>query len=191
MGYKELIEALREEGERKIKEILKEADEKVITIMKERESRIEELRKEYEERFNAEVKGRRDLILREAKREATRIRLKAEEELSRRLYRKALTLLENLRKEGYNEIFKALVKEIPDSKWITVIVNPEDLALAKSFYPYSEVIGDPSITGGFVVINSDGNVITNTFEKRLEMLWPGILPEIMKAIGSIDAPPDR
>lgn len=182
MGYKELIEAIREDGERQIERIRVDTQEKVNEIMKETESRIKDMDRAYEIRLNAEVEKMRGLILRDAERRASRMRLKAQEQLSEKLLNTAMSLLKNLRDKDYRGVFDALSQEIPDSKWVTVIVNPEDIGLARSQFPDSRVIEDPSITGGIVAINSDGNVITNTFEKRLERLWPEILHEIMKTI---------
>jgi V/A-type H+-transporting ATPase subunit E len=189
MGYKELIEAIKEEGERIIKTLKAEAGKKADIIEGEKESRIMEIRRGYEERYNAEAEKRRGLILREAEKEAIAIRLQAEEELSRRLFRIALGLIPCLRKENYGKIFEKLLKEIPESDWITVKVNPEDVMIARSYFPDAEIIKDPSISGGLIVINRDGNVIINTFEKRLERLWPDILPDIIMKIKEMgDAP---
>lgn len=182
MGYKELIEAIREEGERRMREIWAEAEARAEEIRREAGLKIDTIRKGYDERFNAEIEKIKGLSIRNAEREASGIRLKAEEDLSRRLFMIAMSLLPILRGEGYDEVFHALVKEIPNSEWVTVRVNPDDTMLARSHFPEAEVIGDPSITGGFVVMNRNGNTIINTFEKRLERLWPEILPEILNAI---------
>lgn len=191
MGYKELIEALREEGEKKVKEIWREAEAGAEKIMKETESKIDELKREYERRFSLEAEKKRTSMLSEAAKEASRMRLDAEEYLSKRLFKVALEMLQSLRKEDYREVFNSLLREIPNSEWVTVRVNPEDVVLAQSLLPGAKVISDDSIIGGFVIFNSDGNIITNTFEKRLERLWPEILPEILKTIREMYESPDR
>lgn len=191
MGYKELIEALREEGEKKVKEIWREAEAGAEKIMKETESKIDELKREYERRFSLEAEKKRTSMLSEAAKEASRMRLDAEEYLSKRLFKVALEMLQSLRKEDYREVFNSLLREIPNSDWVTVRVNPEDVVLAQSLLPGAKVISDDSIIGGFVIFNSDGNIITNTFEKRLERLWPEILPEILKTIREMYESPDR
>lgn len=191
MGYKELIEALREEGEKKVKEIWREAEAGAEKIMKETESKIDELKREYERRFSLEAEKKRTSMLSEAAKEASRMRLDAEEYLSKRLFKVALEMLQSLRKENYREVFNSLLREIPNSDWVTVRVNPEDVVLAQSLLPGAKVISDDSIIGGFVIFNSDGNIITNTFEKRLERLWPEILPEILKTIREMYESPDR
>lgn len=191
MGYEELIEAIKEEGERKLRDIWATAESKAEIIRKEAESRATALRMEYEERLNVEVEKNRSLILKEAVREAYQIRLKAQEELSERLFSTAVGLLPDLRRERYKEIFEALFNEIPHSRWVTVRVNPDDILIAKSCFEGAKIIGDPSITGGFVVENCEGNIIINTFEKRLERLWPEILPEILKTLREMYETPDR
>lgn len=191
MGYEELIKAIKEVGERKLRDIWATAESKAEMIRKEAESRATALRMEYEERLNAMVGKKRSLILKETDREAYQIRLKAQEELSERLFSTAVALLPGLRGERYKEIFEALVNEIPHSRWVTVRVNPDDILIAKSCFEGAEIIGDPSITGGFVVENSEGNIIINTFEKRLERLWPEILPGILKTLREMYETPDR
>lgn len=182
MGYKELIEAIKEEGEKNVRELWAEVEARAGEIRKEIESKAAALRVEYEKILNAEIEKKRGIILRDAEREASLIRLWAQKELSESLYRIASSLLSNLRRENYSKVFVALSKEIPVSIWVTVKVNPEDILLAEACFPGAKIISNPSITGGFEVENSDGNVIINTFEKRLERLWPEILPEILKTI---------
>lgn len=191
MGYEELIEAIKEEGERKLREIWATAETMAEIIRKEAESRATALRMEYEERLNVEVEKKRSLILKEAVREAYQIRLKAQEKLSERLFSTAVGLLSVLKRERYKEVFEALFNEIPHSRWVTVRVNPDDILIAESCFKGTDIIVDPSITGGFVVENSEGNIIINTFEKRLERLWPEILPEILKTIREMYETPDR
>lgn len=182
MGYKELIEAIKDEGEKNIRELWAEVEAKAGEIRKEIESKAAALRIEYEERLNAEIEKKRGIILRDAEKEAALIGLRAQKELSERLFSTALSLLSDLRRENYSKVFVALSEEIPVSRWITVKVNPEDILLAESCFPGAKIISNPLITGGFEVENSDGNVIINTFEKRLERLWPEILPVILKTI---------
>ncbi len=182
MGYKELIEAIKEEGERRIRELWAEAEKKADLIREETRARIEMLKKEYEERYCTEVERKRWKILREAQKKAYLLRLEIEEELSKRLFNLSFQLLSQLRGQDYIEIFSNLLKELPPSNWITVKVNPEDAGLAASHFPEAEIVSDPSISGGYVTINRDGNVINNTFEKRLERLWQHILPEIIKNV---------
>lgn len=191
MGYEELIEAIKEEGERKLREIWATAETTAEIIRKEAESRVTALRMEYDERLNVEVEKKRSLILKEAVREAYQIRLKAQEKLSERLFSTAVGLLSVLRRERYKEVFEALFNEIPHSRWVTVRVNPDDILIAESCFKGADIIVDSSITGGFVVENSEGNIIINTFEKRLERLWPEILPEILKTIREMYETPDR
>lgn len=181
MGYQELIDALRKEGEEKVRTIWKEAEAEVQRIKGEAFKRIEEIRKEYSNIHSPSIKERTEVILSEAKGRARTIRLLAEKELSERLYSIAVKTLPLLRNERYKDIFGALIKELPPCRWKTVRVNPEDERIAKGYFQDSDIIPDSNIIGGLDVIDEDGVIhIVNTFEKRLERAWPEILPELIK-----------
>ena len=62
-------------------------------------------------------------------------------------------------------------------------VNPEDIELAKAYFPDSEIIPDGNISGGLDVLTGDGRIrVINTFEKRLERAWADMLPELIRDI---------
>ena len=76
-----------------------------------------------------------------------------------------------------------MTKELPDSQWEKIIVNPSDVDLAAKIFNKIIVKPDAAINGGLVAVNAGGKVVVdNTFEKRLERKWPHILPEIIKNI---------
>jgi vacuolar-type H+-ATPase subunit E/Vma4 len=183
MGYKELIEALRREGEEKVRAIWQDAEAKAGKIRADASERIKRMQEEYSLMQASTIKDQIEPILSEAKQKADAIRLTAEKDMSVRLYRLALSVLSDLRDEGYSDVFHSLIKEMPSYKWEIVKVNPEDEKMAREYFPDSEIITDSSITGGLEVQAKAGKIrISNTFEKRLERAWMEILPGLMRDI---------
>jgi V/A-type H+-transporting ATPase subunit E len=185
MSYRELIDALHRESEQKARKIWEEAEAEAERVRADASKRIGEAREGRERSQSSAVKVLTEAILSEAAARARATRLLAEKDLSDRLYRIALNSLHRLRGEGYNEIFSALVDELPQCEWAVVKVNPQDRVLAETFFPNNEVVSDPAITGGLDVTEKAGNVrIVNTLEKRLERIWPEILPAMTDKVRS-------
>jgi vacuolar-type H+-ATPase subunit E/Vma4 len=183
MGCKELIEALRREGEEKVRAIWQDAEAEGGKIREDADERINRMQEEYSLIQTSMIKDQIEPILSEAKQKADAVRLAAEKDVSVRLYHLAVSILNNLRDEGYSDVFCLLVKELPFYKWERVKVNPEDEKIAKEYFPDAEIITDSSITGGLEVQANDGKIcISNTFEKRLERAWIDILPGLMRDI---------
>lgn len=183
MGCKELIDALRREGDEKARAIWREAEAESEEIRADADERIKRMQEEYSRMQAPAIKERIDPILSEAKQKADAVRLTAEKDMSVRLYRLALSVLSDLRDEGYSDISRSLVKELPLCKWEMVKVNPEDEKIAKEYFPDAEIITDSNITGGLEVQTKDGKIrISNTFESRLERAWMEILPALMRDI---------
>ncbi len=183
MGYKELVEALKTEGEEKIRTIRQQAETEVEAIKAEAAKKIEQIRAEHERTLTIAIKEQADAIVSDAAAGVRAIRLKAEKELTDRLYRQALSSLSLLRGNRYEEVFDALVKELPRFHWEVVKVNPADVTIAKTRFPSAEIIPDPMITGGFEAMDKEGRIhVINTFEKRIERVWSEILPVLVKEI---------
>ncbi len=183
MGCKELIEALRREGDEKAQAIWQEAGAEAGKIKTDAAERINRMHEKYSLMQAAAIKDQIDPILSEAKQKADAVRLAAEKDLSVRLYRLAASVLNNLRDEGYPDVFCSLAKELPFCKWEMVKVNTEDEKIAKEYFPDAEIITASSITGGLEVQAKAGKIrISNTLEKRLESAWMEILPGLMRDI---------
>ncbi len=183
MGYRELIEALRKEGEQKIHSIQVDADAAAAKTRKEALERIGRMRQDCEGSRTGAVREQGEKILSDAGRKARMVLLSAEKELSDRLYSAAARSLALLRDKSYPDVFEALVRELPPHHWRFVRVNPADEERAKGYFPDSEIISDGGIAGGLDVTEKDGKIrVVNTFEKRLENIWMELLPTLMKDI---------
>ena len=183
MGNGEFIEALRREGEEKIRTICQEAEAEAERIRVDAAGRISRIRENLGRTHFIALKEQAGAIVSQADREARKVLLSAEKELSGRLYAAAVKALARLRENRYQEVFDALAHELPLYNWQVVRVNPHDEERAKEYFPGSEIISDEGITGGVDVIDKEGNIrVVNTFEKRLENAWMDILPELIKEV---------
>lgn len=183
MGYRELIEALRSEGEKKIRAIRHEAEAEAESIRSEAAKQIERIRAEYDQEQSKAVADMAGEVLSEAAARARAIRLRAEQELSDRMARLARVSLAQLRDDRYAETFAGLVQELPRHRWEVVRVNPADVSLAKNYFSGAEIVPDDTITGGLEVSDRDGKIrVVNTFEKRMERSWPEILPGLIREL---------
>lgn len=183
MSYQELINALNKECDGMVRKIRQEAEAEAEKIRAEVSKTAGEMKERYARDCSSAARARADAILSGAGSAARGKRLRAEEELSHRLYQAALRSLCHLRGERYRDVFAALAHELPPCPWELVKVNPEDRELARESFPDSEIFSESGITGGLEVIAKRGGVrVVNTFEKRLERAWPEMLPEIMKDV---------
>jgi V/A-type H+-transporting ATPase subunit E len=183
MGNGEFIEALRREGEEKIRTICQEAEAEAERIRGEAAGRISSIREDLGKTHFIALKKQAGAIVSEADREARMVLLSAEKELSVRLYSVAVKALARLREKRYPEVFDALAHEIPPYNWQVIKVNPHDEERAAEYFPGAEIIPDEGIAGGLDVMDKEGNIrVVNTFEKRLENAWLEILPELIKDV---------
>ena len=183
MGNGEFIEALRREGEEKIRTICREAEAEAERIRADAAGRISRIRENLGRTHFIALKEQAEAIVSEADREARMVLLSAEKELSGRLYAVAVKALARLREKRHPEVFDALAQELPVYNWQVVRVNPDDEEIARKYFPGSEIISDGGITGGLDVMDKEGKIrVVNTFEKRLENAWTDILPELIKDV---------
>lgn len=177
MGCDELIGSLRKEAEAKVREIWSKAEEEAGMIRADLSQRREAMRQENSYGQSSEEVRKIQL---DAETRARIIKLESADRLSMRLYSLAISCLVFLREENYGEIFGRLVHELPSCQWLGVRVNPLDSDLAKKYFPEAKITADKDIAGGLAADDGEGKAkVVNTFEKRLEKLWPQILPHLL------------
>ncbi len=181
MGYQELIESLRQKAQSRIEELQRQAEKEVRDYEERALSEFEAFREGYLNSVKREVESEVSSMLLEARKEAGIIKTLAMQRLSERLYRIAVEALSTLRGKGYEEVFRRLVDELPSLRWSLIKVALPDRGLAEEYFPGAEIEIDQEISGGFIA-ETEGIIINNTFEKRLERLWPELLPEILREI---------
>ncbi len=178
MGSPELLKALSEEADEKIRTIWLEAEEEAAGLRAEALAGFEALKVDSPEVKKATEEAAR--TVREAAIKAGAIRLAAEAELGQRLYLLAASLLPVLRQDMDADIFSRLAQELPRLAWGSVRVSPDELERAKLMFEGLEVIADEHISGGLEAETPDRAIrVLNTFEKRLERLWTELLPALM------------
>lgn len=186
MGCKELIESLRTVGDERLKALRQDAEREAELIRAETAEKIEALRADFTRQRSLATARDVETLLAEVNRTVKRIRIKGERSLAARLYSLAYASLNTLRDSAYPEIFAALVLELPAFGWQMIRVNPQDLDLAKSYFPGVEIVADEGIAGGLETVSEGDQVrVVNTFEKRLERIWEDILPDIMREIKDV------
>lgn len=181
MGQQELEAALRREGEEKARAIWRAVESEADRLRSETAAVLDRQQQAGEARRDTEVSVVLETARSVARKKAQRSRLVAESNLADRLKLLADQMLETLALRGGEGLFSALVDEIPEHDWFKVMVHPRDRELARSRFPTAEIVTTERISGGLKVENLEGRiVIINSLEKRIEHLWPGILPVMLR-----------
>ena len=182
MGRAELIASLYREGEQKAREIWRQAEAEATRLEADGERTLKQKQTEAESFQARLIANEQRPVLRAGERKARSIQAKAKEELARELYRLARACLDQA-PEKDDQLFAALVAELPSLRWQRVRVNPADRIRAERYFPRTELIPDPEIFGGMEVIDESGRIrVDNSLQKRLERAWPEILPGLLDAV---------
>lgn len=183
MGYQELIDTLKKEGEKKAQAIRAETGAEADKITSKTTGKIKQLREEFRKKETALTIKQENDVLAAAENKARSIRLSAEESLSARLFELAGSMLHELRDARYTAVFASLVKELPLSAWTEALVNQDDVSMALVHFPGIHIIADNRISGGIDVAGENSRQrIINTFEKRLERAWEEMLPSLIHEV---------
>lgn len=183
MGRRELLEALRREGQEKLAAItgkrgVEEERRRAVTA-----TRRAEMQREHEQQRELLCSGRRRLLLAKAGREAALLRLRAEHDLALRLQARASISLPQLHRHNAERLFQLLAAELPPLPWQTIWTAPGDTSAAAALFPAATIIADPSLAGGIKAVTADNSLtVDNTLGTRLEKLWPDLLPQLLAAL---------
>lgn len=188
MGYDELTETLRREGEESRGRIRNEAEGEMAAIRAAWTAEREVMEQDAARAISRECAALTALESAGTRRRVQALLLEAENRMAARLLASALALLPRLRETGYAEALGAIIRALPPAGWRSARVNPADLEQTRSLLPGVEVLPDPSITGGIEVETADDRLrVSDTLEKRLERYWPELVPELMgKLRGVVD-----
>ncbi|MFZ2948946.1 MAG: hypothetical protein WA003_05625 [Desulfuromonadaceae bacterium] len=180
MGRRELLEALQREGRETMDAIADREAAEEKRLRADAEMRREELRREHEARREQLCGIRRHSLRSKGIREAALIRLRAEHALAQRLHERARDCLKQLRGDDAGSLFRALAAELPAVPWHTVWAAPGDTVLAAALFPGAAIIPDETLAGGLKAAAADDSLtVDNSLEKRLERMWPDLLPPLM------------
>ncbi len=183
MGLEELINTLKKNEQKQIDDIWQQTRAEADSIRKQVAEAIAKITEEHADQLASACRKSVRVIVAEADMKARKKKLFAYQGLDELLHATAINQLPKLREHGYENVFAQLAKELPDSQWEKIIVNPSDVDLAAKFFDKNIVHPDTAIVGGLIAVNAGGRlVVDNTFEKRLERQWSHILPELIKRI---------
>ena len=185
-------------GEAILDKVKAEAD----SIIKEAKGRAKEEVDQAKKRQLARLEEEKAKVIQEAREEATRIEaqasVKARQELSRAKADVIDEIISGVKKafsdtSGDKGLLVSLVKEGVDTLGIDkgrVYVSPRDVSAVKKLLDSDKQLASKIVevkecdcVGGVIVENIEGKVrIDNTYNTRLEMLLPQLLPEIGKEL---------
>jgi V/A-type H+-transporting ATPase subunit E len=173
------------------KSITKEAEEKA-------KEEIEKAKKQRDARFEQERVRMQGEAREEAARISAQASIKARQQLSRAKADVIAEIVDSARKElsqikAEEGSFLSLAREamagLGEDKG-RIYVAPKDVAAAKKFFESDKELSDKILEvreidclGGVIAEDSEGKLrIDNTYETRLEMLLPKLLPEISEQL---------
>lgn len=180
MGRHELLEALQHEGREKMAAIVTRSKAEEESLRAGFEERRALLRLEHEQQSELLCRRLKQKIISAAKREAALIRLRAEHFLSLRLHERAGINVMQMSVNNPLALFCTLAVELPPDTWLTVQVNPGFAPLAANCFPDAVIVPDAALSAGFKVVSADKSLtVDNTLGKRLERLWPELVPHLL------------
>ena len=185
-------------GEAILDKVRTEADDIVKDAKTKAQQEIEEAKK----RQGARLEEEKARMLQEAGEEATRIEaqamVQARQELSQAKAEVISELISRVKKElegisGDQNSLIGLIKEAFDTLGVSkgrLYVSPKDIAAVRKLVEKDKELSakvaeikEHSASGGVIVEDIEGRVrIDNTYETRLEMLLPRLLPEVGKEL---------
>jgi vacuolar-type H+-ATPase subunit E/Vma4 len=185
-------------GEAILDKVRAEADDIVKDAKTKAKQEIDEAKK----RQGARLEEEKARLLQEAGEEATRIEaqamVQARQELSQAKAEVISELISRVKKElegisGDQNSLIGLIKEAFDTLGVSkgrLYVSPKDIAVVRKLVEKDKglsakvaEIKEHSASGGVIVEDIEGRVrIDNTYETRLEMLLPRLLPEVGKEL---------
>lgn len=180
MAREELESVLRRQGDEQVRELWQQAEAEAARLRSESAAHQERAQQAAAARREGESAAQLERSISAARRQAQQARLAAELALAVRLKRLAVAMLAELGARGGAHLFGLLADEVPAYDWRTVAVHPRDRRLAAQRFKEAEICGDQRISGGLKVADREEQIqIINTLEKRLEHLWPEMLPEML------------
>jgi vacuolar-type H+-ATPase subunit E/Vma4 len=185
-------------GEAILDKVRAEADD----IVKDAKTKAKQEIEEAQKRQGARLEEEKARLLQEAGEEATRIEaqamVQARQELSQAKAEVISELISRVKKElegisGDQNSLIGLIKEAFDTLGVSkgrLYVSPKDIAVVRKLVEKDKglsakvaEIKEHSASGGVIVEDIEGRVrIDNTYETRLEMLLPRLLPEVGKEL---------
>lgn len=190
-GMEKISQAILDKVKVDAQQIIKEAEEKALLEMEKAEKQVEGKFEEEKRKAIEEAEGEATRILAQAS-------IKARQELSRTkaeiidniISRVKTTLLST---SSDKSSLLSLIKEVIDGLGVDkarIYVSPKDISTVPEFLKGDKELAsrimeikESDCTGGVIAESIDGKIrLDNTYDTRLEMLLPQILPQIGKEL---------
>lgn len=192
MENKEIREAILKKARDEAARIVDEAKEKGETIVAQAQERKKQLLEDEKNRVIAEAKREAAKLLAQSTLKERQTILRAKDGVMQEILERARKELErqpmdrNQIESLLNEVLEALVTD----GTIRLFVAPKDSEAVREFIQTRDElkekiveVTEQDMMGGIIAETADGMVsIDNSFERRLAMLIPKILPEIGKKL---------
>jgi len=190
-GMEKISEAILDKVKVDAQQIIKEAEEKAL-------QEIEKAEKQLESKFEEEKRKAIEGAEREAAIILAQATIKARQELSRtkadivdKIVSNVKTTLRSISSD--ESLLLSLIKEVVDELGgdkARIYVSPKDISKVQQFLERDKELAgrimeikEFDCTGGVIAESIDGKFsLDNTYDTRLEMLLPKILPEVGKEL---------
>ncbi len=192
MPFEDLIKAVQDSAEEKIREIRQRAQIETEGILLDARSKEEKITQRDLDaaKHSLELDKIRQIA---ALREEAKMHLaKQKDELYQRSFREAERKLENARQDlSYSAIFRRLLQEAweekPEGEGVVVHIDPRDDRICrdvlKDLKTNSQIMTDLHSLGGLTITSADQTtIIQNTFESRLAMAKEQVRAEVFSIL---------
>lgn len=176
MALEDIFQALEEQADKEIEEILQDARDQAEAIEEDADDEAQSVRQRLLDEMERVTKSEGTRTTNAARLESKKQVAAIKQEAVSEAFDAALVKLGSERSsDGYPAIFRALAEEALEGVEgdAEVLVDPADVTLAQSTFSdlgfSAEVKGELETAGGLVVLMHDGRIMRrNTFEERLE-----------------------
>jgi len=173
----ELLERIRQEGEQKVRAVLREAEEEARCRLEAATCELERWREEAIRRAKIESEGEKRLILSRARARAREMVLKAKSEAGEELFQRLTQEAASVRRdaERYKAFLRRCLKEAEKEIQGALVlqVDPQDERLISGLIEGTphKIGGHIRTLGGFVATNERGDLLVDErFETRIQKL---------------------
>jgi V/A-type H+-transporting ATPase subunit E len=192
MDSEKIREAILNKARAEAQEIITDAEFKAKEIIEKAKKQRERKIEEEKNRMMSEARGEASKILAQASLKARQETLKEKAAIINKIINrvKSELLQDTIDKKPFLSLIKETVDVLETNKEVRIYVSSKDIGIAQEIIRVNKELKDRIIEvkeldclGGVLAEDIEGVVsIDNTFETRLDMLMPKILPEIGKEI---------
>jgi len=190
-GMEKISEAILDKVKVDAQQIIKEAEEKALQEVEKAEKQLESKFEEEKRKAIEEAEREATVILAQASIKARQELLRTKADIVDKIISNVKTTLRNISSDESSLL--SLIKEVVDGLGVDkarLYVPPKDISKVQEFLERDKELASRIMeikefdcTGGVIAESIDGKIsVDNTYDTRLEMLLPKILPEISQGL---------